>query len=1326
MAVLRSVARFQTILLACAALATVLGVGAWRVALPRSGAPPAIRSISPADGARGVAPRTAIIVRFTAAMNTRSVMRALTIDPALPATLGWDAARHTLTITPGVALAADTEYRLTIGTHATDQFFRPLAEPARRTFRSAAAPAIVLTLPASGALVDPDTAIAIQFGQPMVNATLASTAGVSLTLDPPTVGQMVWVGQDLLLFQPDAPLLSSTVYAATLAAGVPDMRGGTTTAPVSWAFRVAAPVVVLETPAPGDRVAGPRAPLVLRLSHQLPLAEIRRAFAIDPALPGVLEAARALGGGQIITFTPGIDWYPERTYQVTFTTGSTTPPGMRFEGPARPQLVARFPGEGQLLSTGSDIRLVFAQPVSAEQLRDTIQFDPPVDGVAITSVGGEARITANLRPSAAYTLTVAAALAGRDTDLRIRTASLPARLTPDPQVQSGIVRLSTGVPLMLPVQITNIATLSAAIYALDDSSAALIAGMPLAARASFEPARYQLPQLAAVRLPIGGQADLPTNTTLTFSETIGLAPGFYLLRLTSSEGPRADLLVVVGAAQSIGAATDTLAILRARDPAAGTPLMGQPAALYSEGVLLRAGQTDASGRYTTTLSTTIPATVTLVLGGTAPDVVAVARPAARVTTALDLFTDASIYRPGELITAFVVTDDATRAAPADLVLRSTSDPYLNTLRLTGSAALISGTFRLGQDRQPAFIRIGATRAGKTAQTSVVLLPQSEGLDLVIEPLREGRVTLVLRTSSGAPVPDTIISWQRGDVTRARTTNGDATFAQPAAGGVARGTTTTDAAGRATLAIDLTEVGSESALIAWVNDGDLHAAAVRYLDPAPVQLGIAAPGFAAPGSPFVVRLVAQDLAGRPIANIPLRVSMARQVAGGELPADVRELRTDTSGSAQLRLSAAETGIYQITVQGVATSADSVRARVIVVPEQDTLLVERVQRGATAELQVVAATIPGEPVLVAIEATGVVTPDIRVITPTTQLVRIADTGAAATRLTLFATGRAPRSAALPATADPVLLRLTTDRMNYAPGTRATLIISATDATGAAVEPPVLLTLTRPDGQFSRVLLPPRAGPQRVMLPLPAAQGTLRISARAVRSGAQSEASIDRTLRDPLLDLATPPLVRVGDEADVTLRATRSATAAINATLMISDALGLDTAPRLLITAPIHWRAGFVSPGTARFTSSAANSTVSSTTTVIAPPTPPVATTQLLRSWHDPQSGALRDPAQIRAGEMVEVRLTIAITTTDTLTITDQLPAGVMITQTADARSDRLTLVATRTLAEPGIVVIRYQARAIWPGRFHAPAASATDARGTIRAVSIPMVVTIIRRE
>lgn len=101
-----------------------------------TGSAPQVRSVTPADGTRGVPVDTVVTVAFSGGMSPAVTDDAIRLEPPVPGTRvvrnSLDASRFVLF--PGRLLRPATRYTLTIASTAADQHHQPLAAPLQTSF----------------------------------------------------------------------------------------------------------------------------------------------------------------------------------------------------------------------------------------------------------------------------------------------------------------------------------------------------------------------------------------------------------------------------------------------------------------------------------------------------------------------------------------------------------------------------------------------------------------------------------------------------------------------------------------------------------------------------------------------------------------------------------------------------------------------------------------------------------------------------------------------------------------------------------------------------------------------------------------------------------------------------------------------------------------------------------------------------------------------------------------------------------------------------------------------------------------------------------------
>jgi hypothetical protein len=969
-------------------LAIVLLVGlllAARQLLPLAATPPALARAEPADGASGVPPRARVMLQFSTPMNRPSVERALRIEPPIDARLAWSDDSATLTLSPTHSLRPDTTYRIVLGDGARSRMFRAFQRPITLSFRTAPAPAVLALLPPDGARdVAIDVPISIRFSRAIVpTATLALPRELpELRFDPPVAGSATWLDPATVLFRPDAPLRPGTRYQATLAAGLTDLGGGELGRDIVWSFSTPPPDILAITPSAGARWVAPRAPLALRLAQPLDLADIRAGFAITPTVVGDLAATTLPDATQWITFTPVADWQPGTTYTALLRIGGAPAVEIArwsFTAAPRPAVIGRFPGEGQTLPTGQDIRLIFNTPIDVAALRDAAQLTPPAGAVRVSAEGVEARIAADLRAATVYTLTLPAALTdangvpfGREHQIRFVTAPAGSMLEL-PAAPAHIFHAPPGPAIELPLRRTNLSALNLDLYELDEATTVRALAFSEGDWRAFQPERYGRPLLRAWVAPLTDTLNtlVDDRLPLTLEGGRALPPGVYYLRIRTPEGPRADLLLLISSIRLALQTSPAGFVLWATDTISATPAAGLALALYQDGALLDRGATDARGLWRPGRAPAASARQYVALAAGVRPAIASSDWGAGATRAADgyrawLTTDRAAYRPGEQV---ALAGFARRAAgqsgalpaaglQALLAARQLGAPdqfFRQTITLSNTGVISAG-FTLPTDARPGEYILSATIGGAVFHTTFAVVAGEPALDLALDTPEQvyagedAPLTLEVRAPEGPPIASATISWTLSAEPlpfpeRAGYIFGDAER-EPARPAARAGASRTDADGRfglvitETLALDaplryrLVAEAAEPAGPSAITNGTFLAL------PARIYAGLRLPSqVLAAGRGGAIEALAITPDGRPAPDTEIQIAIYRRTwavvdetgPDGEVRPVLRSrdqrLTTETitagvDGAASLPIALRAAGEYRV----VASAADAQGRRI----------------------------------------------------------------------------------------------------------------------------------------------------------------------------------------------------------------------------------------------------------------------------------------------------------------------------------------------------------------------------------------------------------------
>ena len=276
---------------------------------------PRILAVSPPAGAAIDDRYAPITITFTEAIDTTSFLRALSISPSVPGSIGWSTGGTTACFTPAAPYLWQTEYAVSVGDAARDVNGNRLAEA--RTWRfsvgSDRQPPLLVELrnvetglPGSVVLAPQDPAVpgltvtagfecAWGFQLVLSEEVTRESLSASIMLEP---GGMLEITPLLdrastFLLAPGERLAWDTVHTLTIREGLQDAEGNRTAEEAVYHFRTNGP--------------GSRPPRVVKVRFRgTPLAEPAEPVDYDPSIP---FAALPVGAGSFPVGTSVSSWF---------------------------------------------------------------------------------------------------------------------------------------------------------------------------------------------------------------------------------------------------------------------------------------------------------------------------------------------------------------------------------------------------------------------------------------------------------------------------------------------------------------------------------------------------------------------------------------------------------------------------------------------------------------------------------------------------------------------------------------------------------------------------------------------------------------------------------------------------------------------------------------------------------------------------------------------------------------------------------------------------------------------------------------------------------
>jgi hypothetical protein len=418
--------------LAALLFVSVNGCGKQRVTV----APPAVQTVTPANGTIGVPTNQVVTATFNKAMNPVTVSSAtFTLAGPGGATVtsgvSLDATGSIASLTPGAALAYNTLYTATVTTGAADTLGDQTAGNYSWSFTTVAQPTVLSTTPASGAAgVRIGQVLSATFSKAMNAATITQSTFTLTAAGGASIGGAVLYTAtgSVASFTPNTNLAYNTVYTATITIGATDTTGVPLASNYSWTFTTGAgPVVLSTTPANGATGVPVNQVLSATFNKAMNCATLATpATNFTVTGPGSTNVAGTVScAGAVATFTPSAILATNTLYTAKITTAATDTTGLPLavnyvwsfrtvSGPTTPTVIATTPSNGATaVPVNQAVTATFNGAMNATTITGTT-FTLKAGGVSVTGVvtyvagGSVATFTpaASLTASTVYTATI--------------------------------------------------------------------------------------------------------------------------------------------------------------------------------------------------------------------------------------------------------------------------------------------------------------------------------------------------------------------------------------------------------------------------------------------------------------------------------------------------------------------------------------------------------------------------------------------------------------------------------------------------------------------------------------------------------------------------------------------------------------------------------------------------------------------------------------------------------------------------------------------------------------------------------------------------------
>jgi hypothetical protein len=404
---------------------------------------PGVISVTPVQGATGVAINTTVTATFSMAMNSASITTSTFTVTGPGGTAVAGAVTYsgtTATFTPTAALAYATTYTATLTTGISSPGGAELIGPYVWSFTTATqvfpALTVVSTVPANTTTGVPvNQVLSATFSEPMncpaFPATAFTVTGPGTTPVPGTIGCMGTVAT----FTPAADLATNTVFTATITTAAQDLSGVSLASNYPWTFKTAPaatpPTVISTVPVNGAVNVPINQALSATFNEAMTSASIdTTTFTLKATTSGtaVTGTVNYVTAGSTATFTPTSNLAPTTEYTATITDGAEDLAGTPLAKPyvwtfttaalpiaVPPTVISTIPAD---LATGVPLNQIvsatFSEPMNPATINSTTFT---LTGPGATAVSGQVVYaavgnsltftpTTNLAASTTFTATI--------------------------------------------------------------------------------------------------------------------------------------------------------------------------------------------------------------------------------------------------------------------------------------------------------------------------------------------------------------------------------------------------------------------------------------------------------------------------------------------------------------------------------------------------------------------------------------------------------------------------------------------------------------------------------------------------------------------------------------------------------------------------------------------------------------------------------------------------------------------------------------------------------------------------------------------------------
>lgn len=375
--------------------------------------PVQVSSVTPTGS--GAALSSQVVVTFDRPMRKEITRQAFSLivaktPLAVSGKYSWNARGTVLTFQPAQWLTNNTTYTVRIAASAESAEGAPLAAPYQSTFNTGDMVHVVSATP-TGTAAAVNEPLRLHFDRPVRPGTL------QLTLQPTVQGTLTWSDTATAVFTPQANLLVSTLYTATVGAGLTAEDGSSLPAPYTWSFTTHGLTQVVRYGPQGAGVK-PGAAIGIRFDRPMNQASVAtnlQVFLLGSTTQQITGELTWNAEGTLLTFIPQTRLASFADYRVVLNRNALSADGLALSSKlewifqtARSVQVLSYSPSGEQAGLDSVITVKFDRRMGRASVQNTFSLEPAVAGTFEWPTNYELRFrpTAGLQAGQRYRVRV--------------------------------------------------------------------------------------------------------------------------------------------------------------------------------------------------------------------------------------------------------------------------------------------------------------------------------------------------------------------------------------------------------------------------------------------------------------------------------------------------------------------------------------------------------------------------------------------------------------------------------------------------------------------------------------------------------------------------------------------------------------------------------------------------------------------------------------------------------------------------------------------------------------------------------------------------------